>query len=521
MKKGLLTYILLLTLSGLQAQTPTPRLVVSLTIDQLRSDYLENFAALYGEQGFKRLMRDGRFYTQTQFDFNKPDRASAMASVYTGTTPSVHGIIGEKWLDTSTLNVKNCVDDTNYIGNYTNESSSAMQMLTTTVTDELKIQTGGKALVYAIAPFRDAAILSAGHAADCALWLNESTGKWCSTTYYSEFPAWLSQYNEQRSPAYTLKNQSWTPTLTPGQYVYLSNTQEAAFKYTPSEDKVNLYRLYCTTPLVNDEINKLTEELLNNHPIGYDLTPDFLSLTYYAGGYNHQAGTDHALEIQDAYLRLDQSIAQLLSLLDRKVGMQNILFCVSSTGYNDLDALEPKRYRIPSGEFYLNRCAALLNVYLMATYGEGQYIEAYNDQQIYLNHKLIEEKQINLSDIEEKASEFLAQFSGVQQVFTANKLLVGAGNTSWERTRNGFYAERSGDLLLDILPGWTIVDEKDATKNTVVNKAQVPTPYIILGTGIKPAIVRTPVSAKCIAPTLAGALHIRAPNASEAFSLDF
>ena len=157
----------------------------------------------------------------------------------------------------------------------------------------------------------------------------------------------------------------------------------------------------------------------------------------------------------------------------------------------------------------------------MATYGEGQYIEAYNDQQIYLNHKLIEEKQISLSDIEEKASEFLAQFSGVQQVFTANKLLVGAGNSSWERTRNGFYAGRSGDLLLDILPGWTVVNEKDATKNMVVNKAQVPTPYIILGTGIKPTIVRTPVSAKCIAPTLAGALHIRAPNASEAFSLDF
>ena len=347
MKKGLLTYILLLTLSGLQAQ---PRLVVSLTIDQLRSDYLENFAALYGEQGFKRLMRDGRFYSQTQFDFNKPDRASAIASIYTGTTPSVHGIIAKEWLDTSTLNVKNCVDDANYIGNYTNESSSAMQMLTTTVTDELKIQTGGKALVYAIAPFKEAAILTAGHAADCALWLNETTGKWCSTTYYSEFPTWLSQYNEQRSPAYTLKNQSWTPTLTPGQYIYLSNTQEAAFKYTPSEDRVNLYRLYCTTPLINDEINKLTEELLNNQPIGYDLTPDFLSLTYYAGGYNHQSGTDHALEIQDAYLRLDQSIAQLLSLLDRKVGMQNILFCVSSTGYNDLDALEPKRYRIPSGE---------------------------------------------------------------------------------------------------------------------------------------------------------------------------
>jgi len=521
MKKGLLTYILLLTLSGLQAQTSTPRLVVSLTIDQLRSDYLENFSALYGELGFKRLMHEGRFYTHAQFDFTKPDRSSAIASIHTGTTPSIHGIIANEWLDNVSLTAKSCVEDPNFIGNYTNESSSAMKLLTSTVSDELKIQSGGKALVYSIAPFRDAAILSAGHAANAALWLNETTGKWCSTTYYEEFPAWVSQYNEQRSPAYTLKGMSWTPLLSPGQYVYLQGTQETAFSYTPSDDKVNLYRQFVTTPLINDEVNKLAEELLNNTSIGYDSTPDFLALTYYAGGYNHQSGIDHSLEVQDTYVRLDRSIAQLFSLLDRKVGMQNVLFCVSSTGYNDLEALEPKKYHMPSGDFYLNRCAALLNVYLMATYGEGQYIEAYHDQQIYLNHRLIEEKQINLSDIQEKAAEFLAQFSGVYQVFSANKLLVGASGSVWENARNAYYTGRSGDLLIDVLPGWTIVHENDATKNIVVNKAQVPTPYIILGSGVKPAIIRTPVSAKCIAPTLAGALHIRAPNASEAYSLDF
>lgn len=521
MKKGLLTYILLLTLGGLQAQPSVPRLVVSLTIDQLRSDYLESFSALYGEQGFKRLMREGKFYSQMTFDFSKPDRASAIASLFTGTTPSVHGIVANEWLDTSTLNTKSCVDDPNFMGNYTSQSSSAMQMLTTNVPDELKIQSGGKALVYSIAPFRDAAILAAGHAADCALWLDEGTGKWCSTTYYTEFPTWVSQYNEQRSPAYTIKNQSWGPTLPPGQYIYLQGTQEGAFKYTPSEDRVNLYRKYCTTPLINDEVNKLAEEVLSHTTIGYDSTPDYLALTYYAGGYNHQSGTAHSIEIQDTYLRLDRAVTQLISLLDRKVGMQNVLFCITSTGYNDYEALEPKKYRIPSGEFYLNRCAALLNVYLMATYGEGQYIEAYNGQQIYLNHKLIEEKQISLSDIQEKAAEFLAQFSGVYQVFSANKLLVGSGSSTMEQTRNGFYPGRSGDLLIDVLPGWTVMHETDSTQNYVVNKALVPAPCILFGAGIQSATLRTPVSAKRLAPTLAGALHIRAPNASEAFSLDF
>lgn len=521
MKKELLTYILMLTIGSLQAQTTPPRLVVSLTIDQLRSDYMENFATLYGEQGFKRLMREGKFYTQVQFDFKNPDRASATASIQTGTTPAVHGIIAREWLDATTFIPCSSVDDSRFIGNYTDLSSSAAQMLATTVADELKIQTGGKSLVYAIAPFRDAAILSAGHAADCALWLNESTGKWCSTTYYPEFPAWVSQYNEKNSPAYTLKGMSWTPVLPPTEYRYLTGTQAATFKYTPGDDKVNQYHLFTTSPLVNDEVNKLAEELLTNTDIGQDLTTDYLALTYYAGGYNHQAGPEHSIEVQDIYLRIDRNIGHLLNLLDKKVGLHNVLFCLSSTGYNDPEKLIPEQYHVPTGEFYLNRCAALLNVYLMATYGEGQYIEAYHNQQIYLSHRLIEKKQISLAEIQTKAAEFLAQFSGVSQVFNTNHLLTNALNSEHERMRNGVFPARSGDLIVDVLPGWTIVNEADTTKNIVVNKSMVPAPCILFGADIKPAVVRTPVSATRIAPTLAGAIHIRAPNASQASPLDF
>ena len=521
-KRELLTYILLLTtLGGLQAQTPVPRLVVSLTVDQLRSDYMENFSALYSDNGFKRLMRDGRFYTYAQYDFRKPDRASAIASLQTGTTPSVHGIVGQEWFNTATLNVQHCVDDPDFIGFYTSDSSSAAQMLTSTIGDELKIQTNGKSMVYAIAPFRDASILSAGHAADCALWLDEATGKWCSTTYYSEFPQWVSRYNEQQSPALTLKKLEWTPSMPVEYYRYLPGTQQTAFSNTLTSDRMDLFRQYCTTPMVNDEINRLVEELFNNSSLGQDLSTDYLALTYYAGGFEHHTGPEYSLEVQDTYLRIDRSLANLFDLLERKVGMKNVLFCLSSTGYNDLQATEPKRFRISTGEFYLNRCAALLNVYLMATYGDGQYIEGYHNQQIYLNHRLIEEKQINLTDIQDKAAEFLSQFSGVSDVYSSNRLLTGSLNAEHEQVRCSLYPSRSGDLLVDVQPGWVLVNENDATQNTVVNKAVVPTPFILLGTGINPGIERTPVSARCIAPTLAGAIHIRAPNASEASSLDF
>ena len=147
MKKGLITSILVLTFGGMQAQPlpATPKLVVTLNIDQLRTDYLEAFSSLYGEKGFKRLMREGKVFCQAEMPFSKPDRASATATLFTGCPPATHGIIAGKWMDMSTLTPRSCVDDPNYMGNYTNQSSSPAQLLTSTVADELKIATRNNA----------------------------------------------------------------------------------------------------------------------------------------------------------------------------------------------------------------------------------------------------------------------------------------------------------------------------------------------------------------------------------------
>ncbi len=521
MKRGLITSILALTFSGLQAQPlpATPKLVVALTIDQLRTDYMEAFSSLYGEKGFKRLLRDGKVFHQAEFPFNGTDRASAIATIYTGSTPSINGIIAENWLDAGTLRPVNCVDDSNFMGNYTDESTSPSQLLTSTIADELKIATRNKGLVYAIAPFRDAAIFGAGHAGNGAFWLNENTGKWCSTTYYSEFPWWVSQYNERKSPDFRIKDMVWTPALPFTSYTFLPEWRNLPFKYKLDGERINKYRRMITSPFVNDEVNLLTEELMNKSTIGQDNVPDLLSLTYYAGNYNHQSTQDCAMEVQDAYVRLDRSIAHLLDIIERKVGLHNVLFCITSTGYTDPEAADPNIYRIPGGEFYLNRCATLLNMYLMATYGEGQYVEAYYNQQIYLNHKLIENKQLNLAEIQNKSAEFLVQFSGVNKVYSAQQLLLGSWSPQIELVRNGFHRKRSGDLLIDVLSGWTIMQENNSD-NRVVRTAHIPAPLILIGAGIKPETIRIPISVDRIAPTLSSVMRIRAPNASTASPLD-
>ena len=323
--KGLLTSILtVLTFTGLQAQPlpSTPKLVVGLTIDQLRTDYLEAFSTLYGDRGFRRLWKEGRVFRNAEYTFSGTDRASAIAAIYTGTTPSVNGIIGKRWMDVSTLRTVSCVDDPAFMGNYTNESSSPSHLLTSTIADELKIATRNEGLVYAIAPFRDAAILAAGHAGNGAFWLNNTTGKWCGTTYYSEFPWWVSQYNDRNAIDFRIADMTWTPVHPVQSYSFLPEWRDAAFKYKFDDDRVNKYKRLITSPFINDEINTLTEELLDKSTMGKDHVPDMLALTYYAGNYAHKSVQECAMEMQDTYVRLDRSIASLLDIIDKKVGLQ-------------------------------------------------------------------------------------------------------------------------------------------------------------------------------------------------------
>ena len=333
-------------------------------------------------------------------------------------------------------------------------------------------------------------------------------------------PWWLSQYNDRKSPDYRIKDMVWTPALPFTNYTFLPEWRNEPFKYKLDGERANKFRRLITSPFINEEVNLLTEELLNKSTIGQDDVPDLLSLTYYAGNYNHRSTQECAMEMQDTYVRLDRSIASLLELIERKVGLHNVLFCITSTGYADPEAADPGVYRIPGGEFYLNRCAALLNMYLMASYGEGQYVEAYYDQQIYLNHKLIENKQLSLTEIQEKSAEFLVQFSGVSEAYVQLSSPVRALVTTGRAIYAMVSPQALGDLLIEILPGWTIMQE-NSIDNRVVRTADIPAPLILLGGGMKAEIIRIPISIDRIAPTLASVMRIRAPNASTASPLDF
>ena len=517
MKGRILTSLLaVMAIAGLQAQEvpAVPKLVVGLTIDQLRMEYIEAFSAMYGERGFKRLWREGRIYRNAEYDYQNVDRASAMASICTGTSPHLHGIIGNAWMDRSSLQVVNCVEDTRFMGIYTSESTSPHRLKVSNLSDELTIATQGTAEVYSIAPTREMAVLAAGHASKGAFWINDETGKWSGSTYYGTFPSWVSTYNDRQGLDFRIGEMTWQPYLSVTAYKYLtSETKQVTFKHKFDDERRNKYRKLKTSPYANEEVNRLVNACLNGTPIGQDYVPDLLNVAYYAGNFDHRPVSELPMEMQDTYVRLDAALAELLEIIDRKVGLTNTLFYVTSTGYVDAAPLDAPQYRIPTGEFHIKRCAALLNLYLAAIYGEGQYVEAHHEQEIYLNHKLIEQKHLSLSEVLSRSSEFLVQFSGVKDVYSSQRLMLGSWTPELDKVKKRYHASCSGDLWVEVLPGWTIA--RDHSLDTkVVRDVYTSAPWVLMGWNIRPEIIHTPISVGHIAPTLAHFMRIRAPNAS-------
>ena len=501
---------LLMSIIGAEAQTApeVPRLVVSVVIDQLRSDYLEAFSPLYGENGFRKLIRQGRVYQQAEYPFADPDCASAVACLMSGASPYENGIVGERWLDRGTLQPTYCVG----IGTPDNLGVS-------TISDELKVSTEGKGLVYAIAPNRDAAVFAAGHAADGAFWLNDETGQWVSSSYYRT-PGWLSFYNNSGHAAQSIGSLTWEPINDlVGEFNYfVSGGTKKPFRHQFKGDR--RYREFKASALVNEEVNDFVSHCLQNSLLGLDAVTDFLGVTYYAGNYDHKTVAECPMELQDTYVRLDNQLGRLIDMVEQKVGRERVIFVVTSTGYSDVEQTDDdlSRYRIPSGEFNITRSQLLLNMYLCAVYGQGQYAEASMGNQIYLDRKLIENKGLNLSEVLERSADFLIQLSGVRDVYTSQRLAQGAWTPGIRSIRNAYNPKCSGDILVQVAPGWKLVNEQ-TNEHKTQRESYMGFPLYFYGLNLKPEVISTPVTVDRIAPTLAQCMRIRAPNACAASPL--
>jgi hypothetical protein len=494
-----------------QVGKSVPKLVIGITIDRLRTDYLEAFSPLYGDGGFKRLLDNGVVYNNVEYSTSGVDRASSVSSIYTGTVPYNHGVIGEMWLDRATMRPVYCVDDSGYEGEGTNDKSSPKNLLVSTIGDELKFATDGKAMVYSIAPYREVAILSAGHAADWAMWIDDNSGAWVGSTFYSPKPSWV-KYANSRSLSDRISDINWVPSnyaVESYNYYLLSNNKSSfSHKFKGSR----CFREFKNSGCVNEEVTKMARSCINSSNMGSDEVPDLLSLCYYAGTFDNRSMKESAAELQDTYVRLDMELEKLFAYVDQLVGLGNTLFFITSTGYDNESTPDLSKFRMRSRNFQINRCAALLNLYLSAVYGSGNFVESYYGNQLYLNHKLLEEKQLNLAEVQERCEDFLFQYSGVRDVYTSQRITQGAWTPGISKIRNSYNPKCSGDIMIEVIPGWNLVNE-DVMSSKLVRDSYFGFPLIFFGYGLEGKTTYEKVYVDCIAPTVAHFMRIRAPNA--------
>ena len=465
-----------------------PRLVVNIAVDQLRGDYLNAFSRFYTNKGFNCLMSQGTVYSSASYPFSPIDRASAIASVSSGASPYYNGIVGQRWLQRETLRPVWCVSDDSYAGLRTQEKASPETLGTSTLGDELKVMTGGKAHVWAVAPYSDAAVLSAGHAADGALWIDDERGVWCSSQYYMQsLPEWVPN---------TAIQMDWDD----------SQTKKPAAK-----EKEQRYKAYKNRTEVNTEVTSMALKCIHYTSMGTDEIPDLICLTYFAGA---DVPSDH-YELQNTYVRLDAEIARLVEVVEKRIGRDKVLFVLTSTGYYERkEEADYQKYRIPTGTFYMSRTADLLNMYLGAIWGQGKYVETTFRNHIFLNHSLLDTKKISMSDATNRAQELLVMMQGVRNVYTSLQLLT-LSNEQIQLVRSGYHPERCGDLVIETAPGWRVLTENTG-ESEYVRASFIQFPIIFYGANVEAMRVSQPVTTNRIAPTLARIMRVRAPNACSA-----
>ncbi|RYZ53012.1 MAG: alkaline phosphatase family protein, partial [Sphingobacteriales bacterium] len=314
-----------------------PKLVVGLVVDQMRWDYLYKFYDRYGNDGFRRLMRDGFNCEQTFINYIPSYTAPGHTCVYTGSVPAIHGIAGNEWFDNHTGKYWYCTEDTAVLpvgGSRLAGRMSPRNLLTSTVTDELRLATNFGSRVFGIAMKDRGSILPAGHLG-AAYWYDDSTGNFISSTYYSEsLPGWLEQFNNRRL-ADSFLSKDWHPLYPAATYRQSlpdNNRYEGLFpgEVTPvfphSINRKNGYGMLRRIPAGNTMTLDAARSCLRGEQLGKGKFTDFLCISLSSTDYiGHQYAPD-AMEVEDTYLRLDRELASLLKFLDEHVGKGQYLF---------------------------------------------------------------------------------------------------------------------------------------------------------------------------------------------------
>lgn len=512
------------------AQTSTlarPKLVVGIVVDQMRYDYLYRYYDQYVEGGFKRMMNEGFHCRNNHYSYAITVTAAGHASIYTGSIPAINGIVGNDWHDKIANQGVYCVEDSTVKTVGSNNSSvgkmSPRNLLTSTVTDQLRIATNFRNKTIGISIKDRGSILPAGHTANAAYWFDSKTGNWVTSTYYrDDLPQWAKDYNALKKPAEYLAK-GWQLLLPADQYTQsspddvpwegkLQGASKPVFPYEMAGIAGDAFGVVTNTPWGNTITKEMAIAAVKGENLGKGKDTDFLAISFSTPDkIGHSVGPN-AVEQQDDFLRLDREFAELFTFLDGWVGKgEYTVFLTADHGVVDVPGFA-KEHKLPAGLVERKKVTEAINTALKENFGPEKFIISTDNNQLYLDHALLKQKKATVSQVAAVLKEACLKVPGIADILDLTNMGNAPLNTyQLELFKNNVHAKRSGDIQIISQPGWFYGGSTGTSHGTPYNyDTQVP--FVMFGWGINKGETVKRTSVSDIAPTISALLHILPPS---------
>lgn len=515
--KRLLTILLLLVIGSATAAN-RPKLVVQIVIGSMRAGDIARYEANYSDGGFRRLTEQGAHFTEACYDFQQTLTPTTLSTLSTGSMPSMHGIVGDSWQDYTTNERIDLIDGERGPGGY--------HLIAPTLAETLR-KHQPKAHTTSIAIDPTGAILLGGRSGDI-YWVDPASAEWVTSLYYTnETPLWLARMNREGfNLSYLLP--VWAQQLNKERYI---NTRHHDIRLriddrrsqpvtTPHRisPRSEIERLRYT-PAGNSAVLGFAKQCIAQQQLGQDEVPDLLNIYLDTPRYLTELYGPASIEVEDMYYRLDRDLEDFLTFLYAQVSQQECLVVLTSD-HGTADAYDPQE-KNPIERFNPRQFRVIANGFLNVRYGSGRWVLDYRNHALYLNHTLIYERNLNLAQLQNEIAIFAMQFSGVSHALSANALRSSYFADGYaRRIQNSFYARRSGDVLLNLMPGWFEEQEGIYSASGSMYGYDTEVDLYLVGCGIPVSAHSRKIDMTAVAPTLAHLMGIPDPDASEGSPLE-
>lgn len=518
-----LAFAAVLALAG--PPSSTPRLILLISVDQMRYDYLTRFAPLY-QGGFKTLLDRGAIFTNALYRHASSETGPGHSVLLSGRHPSHSGIVANTWYDPYLKKTVNVVDDltVDAVGGKGRGASPA-NFNGFTVGDKVKQKWPGSKVVGI--SFKDrSAILPAGPRADAAYWFENECGCFITSTYYmKQPPAWLVKFNDRRLADSYFKA-PWTRLL-PDESVYLKYSSEDDFpgewdlkdttfphQFRGQPGEAAYYESFRRTPFADEVLLEAALQAFEAHDLGNDANPDILTVGFSASDVVGHTYGPFSQESMDTYLRLDRVLDKLLKAIDSRVGLDNTLVILSAD-HGALPLVEwLQKQGVPAKRVHTSVLVDAVQKALRERFPSAPNLIAFVEGSNFtLDMELIRKLGIKPSEVEQTAIRALKSTGAVEAVYTWADLISDKPNSDpyLHLFRNSFFTARSPQLLVVPKKYYYISVNVGGTGHGTVYEYDRHVPIVWMGAGIKPGRHEAEAGPEDIAPTLAKMLGIDYP----------